>query len=226
MKAILFDFGGTIDTNGVHWSEMFWTYHQRRHARAVKTDVERAFVRSDEMLTAEPDVASLDLGGMLRRQFRFQFELLGSTDAEGEAASAAHECHSDVMEIVARARPLLRAFKERYRLAVVSNFYGNLEGVLRELGIGGLFDAAVDSAVVGLRKPDPAIFALALERLGVAAAEAYVVGDSYERDIVPGKVLGCTTIWLKGRSWNTPAETSSADFTITSLGAMKSIVLP
>ena len=84
----------------------------------------------------------------------------------------------------------------------------------------------MDSAVGGLRKPDPAIFALALERLGIAAAEAYVVGDSYERDIVPGKVLGCTTIWLKGRSWNTPAQTSSADFTITSLEAMKAIVLP
>ena len=226
MKAILFDFGGTIDTNGVHWSEMFWTYHQRRNHRTGKTEFERAFVRSDEMLAAEPDIARLDLATMLRRQFRFQFELLGVRDPEGLATVAAAECRTDVLAIVGRAAPLLRACCGAYRLAVVSNFYGNLDGILRELGIGECFEAAVDSAIVGVKKPDPSIFALALGRLGVNASEAYVVGDSYERDIVPAKSLGCTTIWLKGPSWSAPAETTAADYTITSLEAMKAIVLP
>ena len=41
MKAILFDFGGTIDTNGVHWSEMFWGYYQRRRLRVRRARAQK-----------------------------------------------------------------------------------------------------------------------------------------------------------------------------------------
>jgi HAD superfamily hydrolase (TIGR01509 family) len=227
MKAILFDFGGTIDTNGVHWSEMFWSYYVRNHLRVEKREFEKAFVASDERLLAEPDVARIDFRTMLRRQFRFQFEILGLGAAEALAETAGAQCHADVTAIAGRARALLEAFHGMYRLGLVSNFYGNLATVCREFSIGDLFEVTVDSALEGVRKPDPAIFSLALERLGVPGAEAYVVGDSYERDIVPAKLLGCRTIWLKGRSWTSPPkETGAADYTITTLEAMKAIVLP
>jgi putative hydrolase of the HAD superfamily len=227
MKAILFDFGGTIDTNGVHWSEMFWTYYGRNHLRVGKPEFAKAFIASDEMLLAEPDIAQIDLRTMLRRQFRFQFDLLGLRGAEALAETAGAQCHADVETIVGRARALLAAFRGTYRLGLVSNFYGNLDRVCREFSIVDLFDVLVDSALEGVRKPDPAIFSIALGRLGVAGAEAYVVGDSYDRDIVPAKTLGCLTIWLKGRSWTPPPkETGAADYTITTLEAMKAIVLP
>ena len=226
MKAILFDFGGTIDTNGVHWSEMFWTYYERHHVRVAKPEYEKAFVRSDEMLLAEPDISRIDFRTMLRRQFGFQFGILGLPGADRLADTAAAECYEDVRAIVARARALLLAFRGTYRLGVVSNFYGNLDLVCREFSLGEVFDATVDSVIEGVRKPDPSIFSLALGRLGVAGPETYVVGDSYERDIVPAKLLGCTTIWLKGRSWTTPKTTEAADYTVTTLDAMRSIVLP
>jgi FMN phosphatase YigB (HAD superfamily) len=226
LKAILFDFGGTIDTNGVHWSEMFWAYYQRRNIRVGKPEFEKAFVRSDGMLLAEPDIAALDFRTMILRQFRFQFGILGVPDAARLADAAGAECYADVQAIAARSRTLLQAFSGTYRLGVVSNFYGNLEKVCREFSLGDLFAVMVDSVVEGVRKPDPAIFSLALGRLGVAGPETYVVGDSYERDIVPAKLLGCSTIWLKGQSWTTPKSTEAADYTITSLEALKSIVLP
>lgn len=227
MKAILFDFGGTIDTNGVHWSEMFWEYYQRRRLRVAKPEYERAFVRSDEMLLAEADVAEIDFRAMVRRQLRFQFEILNLPGAGTLAEDVGAECYADVQAVVARARTLLQAFRGTYRLGLVSNFYGNLEKVCREFSIADLFGTMVDSAVEGVRKPDPAIFSLALDRLGVPGAEAFVVGDSYERDIVPSKLLGCSTVWLKGRSWTSPPnDTGAADYTITTLEAMKAIVLP
>jgi putative hydrolase of the HAD superfamily len=226
MRAVLFDFGGTIDTDGVHWSEMFWDYYRRFKVRTTKKEFEAAFVESEKRIQAEEGVAGLTFEKLLQRQFALQFELLGPGvhgAAPGEMAVA---CYDDVRSTVARARVLLEAYKQRYLLGVVSNFYGNLEVVCREFSLDTLFTVMVDSAVVGLRKPDPAIFALALERMGVPPPEAYVVGDSYDRDIVPARVLGCSTIWLKGPSWNVPKETDSADFTITSLAAARVILLP
>jgi FMN phosphatase YigB (HAD superfamily) len=226
MKAILFDFGGTIDTDGVHWSEMFREYYRRHHVRVDREDFDRVFVSSEQALLREPDVATLDFRALLVRQFALQLGSLGIPGPEGLAATLGGECYDEVAETVARAKDLLTAFGKRYLMGVVSNFYGNLVPVCRGFGLDGLFGAMVDSAVEGVRKPDPAIFALALERLSVPAAETWVVGDSYDRDILPGKTLGCRTIWLKGRSWTTPAETGAADFTVTSLGAVRSIVLP
>ena len=226
MKAILFDFGGTIDTNGVHWSEMFWDHYQRRHIRVGKAGFERAFVKSEQLIAAQEDVATLDFRTLLRRQFLLQFEALGLPVAGGSAEAMGDACYDEVAAIVARARTLMQAFSGAYRLGVVSNFYGNLAVVCREFSLDGLLGVMVDSAVEGVRKPDPAIFSIALGRLGVAGDETFVVGDSYERDIVPAKLLGCTTVWLKGRSWTTPKTTEAADYTITSLETLKAIVLP
>ncbi len=226
MKAILFDFGGTIDTNGVHWSEMFWSHYQRRHLRTAKPDFERAFLKSEEMLLRQNDIATLDFGTLLRRQFSLQFDILGLPGAEELADSIGGECYNEVAATVARARTLLQAFRGTYLLGVVSNFYGNLGIVCREFALEEFFGVMVDSAVEGVRKPDPAIFSIALARLGVTGADSYVVGDSYERDIVPAKLLGCSTIWLKGKSWTSPKSTEAADYTITTLETMKAIVLP
>jgi len=226
VKAILFDFGGTIDTDGVHWSEMFREFYERHHIHIEKEAFDRAFVASEKAVLSEPGITQLDFRQLLVRQFTLQLGLLGKPDTGGLGEKLGRECYDEVVETVAVARDLLTAFGERYQLGVVSNFYGNLVPVCRGLGLDSLFGVMVDSAVEGIRKPDPAIFALALERLGVQPAEAWVVGDSYDRDILPGKTIGCSTIWLKGRSWTKPADTAAADFTITSLGAMRSIVMP
>lgn len=226
MKAILFDFGGTIDTNGIHWSEKFWDCFQAHRVHVAKPDFGKAFVESEAELLRQQDVAALDFRTLLKRQFRLQLDILRVPGAESLAEAMGAECYDDVSDTVGRARNLLTILGGTYRLGVVSNFYGNLREVCREFSLEPLFQVMVDSAVEGIRKPDPAIFSLALGRLGVAGEDAYVVGDSYDRDIVPAKVLGCSTIWLKGQSWTTPKSTGAADYTITTLDTMKAIVLP
>jgi putative hydrolase of the HAD superfamily len=78
------------------------------------------------------------------------------------------------------AAALERWHRRGLKLAVVSNFDGRLNGLLRDLGLADWISVVVVSSAAGASKPDPAPFALALEQLGLSAAEAWHVGDSPE----------------------------------------------
>jgi putative hydrolase of the HAD superfamily len=76
------------------------------------------------------------------------------------------------------AEATIRALTKRgLRLAVVANWDCGLHRILAELGLAPLFDAVVASADIGVEKPDPQIFRVALDRLGVDASRALHVGD-------------------------------------------------
>ena len=225
MRAVLFDFGGTIDTDGVHWSEKFWEYYERFHVPVKKDGFERAFVASERELSEIPVLRRATFYDTLRKQLLLQFKSLGLNARDGVMKSILDACYADVDATVRRAKPLLEKLSMRYRLGIVSNFYGNMETVCQEFELYRSFNTVVDSVVVGLRKPDPAIWSLALKNLGVRPQDAWVVGDSYERDIVPAKQLGCKTIWLKGKSWITPSSSEAADYTVSKLSEIETILL-
>lgn len=83
-----------------------------------------------------------------------------------------------------------------YRLAVVSNSDGRAEEALIAAGIRDRFELVIDSQLVGVEKPDPRIFALALEQLGLTPEEALYVGDIYEVDVVGARRAGMDVILL------------------------------
>jgi putative hydrolase of the HAD superfamily len=76
------------------------------------------------------------------------------------------------------------------RAAVVSNSEGFLARILSDLGILGVFDLVIDSGVVGVEKPDPRIFVLALESLGVPPSRALHLGDNYATDVLGARAAG------------------------------------
>ncbi len=82
------------------------------------------------------------------------------------------------------------------RLGVVSNSDGRVEEALRAAGIGDRFDVILDSALVGVEKPDPAIFRAALAALGVGPDEALYVGDLYDVDVVGARAAGMEAVLL------------------------------
>jgi putative hydrolase of the HAD superfamily len=82
------------------------------------------------------------------------------------------------------------------KLAVVSNSEGTIEAALDEVGLGPLLETVVDSAVVGVAKPDPRIFQLALERIDVAPADAIMVGDSPTADVAGARAAGIRGVLL------------------------------
>jgi putative hydrolase of the HAD superfamily len=103
-------------------------------------------------------------------------------------------------------------------MVLVSNFYGNIATVLREFSLDGIFQQIVESAVVGIRKPDPRIFTLGVEALDLAPSDVVVVGDSIDKDIIPARQAGCHTVWFKGEGWTSdPVDESAADRIITNL---------
>jgi len=101
------------------------------------------------------------------------------------------------------SREVLLRLREKCPLVLCSNFYGNLQTVLGEFHLDDVFQDVVESAAVGIRKPDIAIYELALRTLGgkESAGDVTVVGDSLKNDIIPAKQLGCKTVWLKGETW-------------------------
>jgi putative hydrolase of the HAD superfamily len=92
---------------------------------------------------------------------------------------------------------VLRSLSGIYRLAVVTNGGGDIQPArLRYAGLDGYFDLIVTSSDTDAGKPDPAIFQHALERLGVRADEALMVGDSLSAEIAGALASGMTAVWL------------------------------
>ena len=205
VKGILFDYGGTIDSNGMHWAEVIWMAYEALKVPVSKAVFRDAYVHGERTLGKNPIVKPhhtfLD---MLRLKSDLQIQWL----KENGHLSA---------EAITPELP------ERCPLVLVSNFYGNIESVLKDFGLDHLFGAIVESAVVGIRKPDPAIFRLGVDKLGFPADEIVVVGDSYDKDIVPATRIGCQTIWLKSIGWSAYKGNETADIVLSDFTEIKQV---
>ena len=124
---------------------------------------------------------------------------LARSTATDEALAELHEYHRlhNLWESVpAEVPPALAALRRRgLRLVVVSNSNGTLRVKLARLGLLSAFDLVMDSFELGVEKPDPAIFTLALERLGARAASTLHVGDFFHIDVVGARAAGLQA-WL------------------------------
>ena len=108
------------------------------------------------------------------------------------------------------AESLARLRQAGLKLAVVSNSDGRVEQALAAAGIRHYFDVVIDSALIGVEKPDPRIFHAALEALGVAPEEALYVGDLYDIDVVGARAAGLDAVLLAG-----PEDTTGLDCRVT-----------
>lgn len=93
--------------------------------------------------------------------------------------------------------PVLKNLKAAgYFLAVVSNSDGSVEGEIRRAGLGDYLEFVIDSAVVGVEKPHPEIFAIALDRAHMGPHETIYVGDTYATDIGGAELAGLRGILM------------------------------
>lgn len=79
-------------------------------------------------------------------------------------------------------------------VAIVSDWGHGLEAILLDLALGHHIQAIVVSSRVGIAKPEPALFEMALRRLGIGAAGAVHVGDTYVKDVVGARAAGITPV--------------------------------
>jgi len=126
---------------------------------------------------------------------------LGVPESEaGELTKFLIESFQDI-QLWSRVMPDTPAFLEGlvaqgYFLGVISNSIGTLESQLVHLGLARYFQAILDSAVVGIQKPHPEIFHLALQRAGVEGAQAVFVGDTYATDVGGAQLAGLTGVLM------------------------------
>lgn len=103
-------------------------------------------------------------------------------------------------------------------VGVVSNSNGSARALLDGAGLGDALDFVIDSAVVGVEKPDPKIFRLGLEQAGVAAHEAVYVGDLYSVDVLGSRAAGLGAILLDPRGFWGPRDCDTARDLIEATG--------
>jgi FMN phosphatase YigB (HAD superfamily) len=122
--------------------------------------------------------------------------------------------------------PLLTELAERYRLGVVSNFdyTPTAIGILEAAGVAGLFEAVVVSDAVGWRKPAPAIFEVALDRLRLSPAEALFVGDRADIDVLGAQRMGMHAVWLNPDGGSLPSGIAPPEFEIRALVELRGIL--
>jgi putative hydrolase of the HAD superfamily len=101
---------------------------------------------------------------------------------------------SQILPGVPEALRALRA--DGLRLVVVSNSDGTVEEGLTAMGLRALVDGVVDSAVVGVEKPDPGIFRHALELSGAQPGRVLHVGDLHAVDVLGARAAGLHAVLL------------------------------
>lgn len=207
IKGIIFDFGGTIDTNGIHWGEFIWEQYQKVGVDITRDIYREAYVYGERFLAKNPIIEPTDtFHTMLRKKIAIHFDFLCERLSEKEfnaetAIAIADGCYNKVKETMKTTCTIVGKLAMEYPLVLVTNFYGNMSVVLEEFNLSKYFKRIVESSIVGLRKPDPALFALGVEALGLNPKEIVVIGDSYRKDIYPSSTLGCKTVWLKNICW-------------------------
>lgn len=209
IKGIIFDYGGTIDSYGVHWSEVIWDGYCKARVPVTKEQFRECYVYAErELARTRHILPEHNFYDLLLIKMRIELGNLSDGnllpagyDTESAALEIARYCYDRARQSVEDARPTLELLYNKYPMVLVSNFYGNVETVLADFDLRKYFKSIVESAVVGVRKPDPRIFSLGVEALGLQPENVLVVGDSYAKDIVPAESIGCKVAWLKGKGW-------------------------
>lgn len=227
IKGIIFDYGGTLDTGGDHWSHVIRAAWERAGVVADEPIFREAYVYAERELARTRHILPhhtfgdlLDIKMQLELQWLSENGHFPPAQVKEKAAEIATYCYQAARESVSRAIPVLERLSEKYPMVLVSNFYGNISTVLKDFGVDRFFQHIVESAVVGVRKPDPKIFLLGCEALEMKPADVLVVGDSYSKDILPALKAGCHAVWIKGRGWTSEEDNTRFEATITNLNEL------
>lgn len=192
--ALLFDFGGTLDADGVAWKERFFRlWCEEAGAISPERFAPVFYAADDAVVGAVPP--TLSLRKTVDRIAQGVARGMGVSDP-APAERVAGRFVNEAVERLRASAQLLGQLSRRYRLGIVSNFYGNLAAVCAEAGLGPFLTVMVDSACVGCVKPDPRIFQAALAGVHAKPEETVFVGDSLARDMAGAKGLGMPHIWL------------------------------
>ena len=208
VRCILFDYGGTLDTPGEHWSNVIEKAWLAEGISIDHYDFRRAYVEAERALGIKSTVGKNDTFlDLMIKKIKLENRALGTIVDMDTCHRVATHCYLVARNNISGVKPVLERLAEEIPLGIVSNFYGNLRAVLSDMGVGHIFRGVTDSGETGIRKPDPRIFLKALRNTSykINPENTLVVGDSIDKDIIPAHNAGFMTAHLPGTPWDISA---------------------
>src|SRR5207245_8894624 len=152
LEAVVFDFGGTLEADGVNWGPRFHAAYVEGGGALDYATFEPIYKESDRALGRLSGIERLGFRATVEAQADLLRDLLPAAE-RFDARRVAARFHADAVAVVNRNRPVLERLARRYRLGVVSSFTGNLRPCLGELELPGVFAVPRGSAVLGRLQP-------------------------------------------------------------------------
>lgn len=217
IRAISFDAAGTLlhahPSVGHVYAEVLARYGPTVDADAMEAAFRRAFGERRGGRSPSGESALRDEGYFWWREL--VFDVMDSLRLEVRQRDEFFRelywrfAHADVWRLFPDVMPALLEVRARgLRTALLSNWDVRLRRVLQEMGVASLFDTMVISSEVGIEKPDPKIFLLMCERLGVNPGQTLHVGDNRREDIEGAEAAGLNAVLIE--RGKTPGSTSGA----------------
>ena len=236
IENIIFDFGGTLDGNGIHWRDRFFYLIKKQIPALTWEQFEYADHRSIADFVADERTKSRTLrqsaetilSGInhLSRTLRQSAETILSGINHYlpigiiDLALTTEQFCQPAEEFLKRNRDFLEKLASSYRLGVISNNFGNTQGWCDEYELTPLLDTVIDSTVVGIEKPDPKIFYLALDEMGISSKKSVYVGDTFSDDVVGSNQAGMFSAWLVGTEDKACPNPSLVDIFLSQLDTL------
>ena len=201
IQAVLFDLDGTLyDRDAVMMAvalEQFTAFEDQLNGIDRDTFVQRLLDLDDHGYANRGqlyEAASAALG--LR------------AGIAAELAAQFWDCYARMCALPEDTSATLQALRQQgTKLGVITNGPTAWQSrKLDALGLGGFFDVVVISQSEGLTKPDPRIFARAVDRIGVASDEAMFVGDHPDVDVAGARTAGLIPVWKRVPYWTMPFD--------------------
>ena len=155
IEGVIFDYGGTIDSRGVHWSWVIWDGYQKAGVNVSLEQFREAYVMAERELAKVRHILPNDnFHDLLVKKMDIEFGylveqgLVDAAEAPEKARAVAQYCYEQARECIEEARPVLEALSAKYPMMLVSNFYGNVDSVLRDFDVRRYFKGVIESAVV------------------------------------------------------------------------------
>jgi putative hydrolase of the HAD superfamily len=215
-QAVTFDIGGVIYSDDVF---------------------KRAIFKALNKLSANVDQAAFDQvynqhlesqSGSLRSKLCQHF--LGSLDKRDQLMEiATQNWLFTPNDLYQDSKACINEFKSMgVKIGIVANQPASVVNSLKSDQIYDLIDFLGVSEIVGIEKPDKAIFELAIAKLATPANKIIHIGNRIDTDVIPAKSLGMKTVWVRRGEANpypTPADLKQADLTVDNLTNLPELII-
>jgi len=230
-KAIFFDFGGTLmcaESDNVAHLHMMKEVIQKYNLPASSEDMVtkyNSFLFTKEMTLRDTDPEKKSftpLRESTKKAFKgvlAEYDIQPSKEDFQWFSKLFFENHKKYIKLFPETFKIIKQIRnnDSTHIGIISDIDNDFqEFQFKVFGISEMFDSITTSEEVQIYKPKEKIFQVALNKAGCQGKESIIIGDSYKKDIVGGKNMGMTTIWINKFSGD-DADMDKADFVVKHL---------